>query len=87
MDTPLVIDNEDAIRLASQLTALTGESLTATIVAALNERLTRERETRQIEAARSLSRAVAANVRQEGRHLASVPDHGWCRTAVDGLPR
>ena len=41
MDTPLVIDNADAFRLASQLTVLTGESLTATIVAALNERLER----------------------------------------------
>ncbi len=87
MDTPLVIDNEDALRLASQLTALTGESLTATIVAALGERLERERESRKREAAFSLSRAIAANVRQEGRHLACVPDHGWCRTAVDGLSR
>jgi hypothetical protein len=87
MDTPLVIDNEDALSLASQLTALTGESLTATIVAALNERLHRQRESRQLDAARSLSRAIAANVRQECRHFACVPDHGWCRTTAEGLPR
>jgi hypothetical protein len=87
MDTPLVIDSEDALRLASALTALTGENLTASIVAALGERLERERESRQREASRVLARAIAANVRQEGLHLARVPDHGWCRTAVDPLPR
>jgi hypothetical protein len=84
MDTPLVIDNEDALRLASALAELTGESLTASIVAALDERLARERATRQRQAAHSLSRAIAANVRQEGRHLTSVPAHGWCAMASGG---
>jgi antitoxin VapB len=81
MDTPLVIDNEDALRLASALAALTGESLTAAIVAALGERLEREQAVRHREAERRLSRAIAANVRQEAGHLARVPDHGWCRVA------
>jgi len=87
MNTPLVIDSKDALRLASALTALTGESLTDSIVAALGERLEREHEARQRAAARSVTRAIAANIRQEGRHLARVPQHGWCRMAVDGLPR
>ncbi len=82
MDTPLVIDNEHALRLASALTELTGESLTASIVAALTERLHREREARQHEAARSLTRAIAANIRQEALHLPRVPLHGWCQTAA-----
>jgi hypothetical protein len=84
MDTPLVIDNEAAIRLASALTALTGQSLTDSLVAALGERLERERATRQTEAARTLTRAIAANVRQEGLNLARVPAHGWCRMAAGG---
>jgi hypothetical protein len=87
MDTPLVIDSEDAVRLASALTELTGESLTATLVAALKERLERENAARRRQAAHSLSRAIAANLRQEGSHLSRVPLHGWCRTAAGGLPR
>jgi hypothetical protein len=79
MDTPLVIDSEDAVRLASALSALTGESLTATLVAALNERLQREEATRRRQATHSLSRAIAANCRQEGLHLPRVPVHGWCQ--------
>ena len=86
MDTLLVIDNEDAIGLASSLAALTGKSVSASIVAALSESLERDRTARGREDARKLSRAIAANIRQEGRHLACVPDHGWCRLA-DGLPR
>ncbi len=86
MDTPLVIDNEDARRLASALTALTGESLTASIVAALQERLAREQDARRRQSARHLGRAIAANIRQEGRHLACIPDHGWCQT-TGGQPR
>jgi hypothetical protein len=85
MDTPLVINNEDASRLAAALTRLTGESATASIVAALTERLARERGERDSDAARSLSRAIAANIRQETQHLSRVPQHGWCRTAA--LPR
>ncbi len=87
MDTPLVIDSEDAVRLASALTALTGESLTASLVAALNERLAREQAARRRQATHSLSRAIAANCRQEGLHVPRVPAHGWCRMAAGGLPR
>jgi hypothetical protein len=87
MDTPLVIDNEETLRLASALTELTGESLTASIVAALHERLARERASRQRTAGQALTRAIAANVRQESRHLARIPDHGWCQTVGGGLPR
>jgi hypothetical protein len=78
MDTPLVIDNEDAVRLASALAELTGESLTASIVAALGERLAREEASRRQAAGRTLTRAIAANIRQEGRHMAGVPAFGWC---------
>jgi len=87
MDTPLVIDNEETLRLASALTELTGESLTASIVAALNERLARERAARQRTAAQALTRAIAANLRQESLHLARVPVHGWCQTVNGGQPR
>ena len=86
MDTPLVIDSEHAVRLASALSALTGESLSAAIVAALDDKLKREREARERQEAQHLARAIAINARQQGRHLACVPDHGWCRTP-EGLPR
>jgi hypothetical protein len=87
MDTPLVIDNQDALRLAAVLAELTGESLTASILASLEERLARERASRQRTAGQALTRAIAANVRQESRHLARIPDHGWCQTVHGGLPR
>jgi antitoxin VapB len=86
MDTPLVIDNEDAIRLTSALAALTGETLSVALVAALRERLEREQVIRWHDAQRRLGRAIAANLRQEGLHLARVPNHGWCRIA-EGAPR
>jgi hypothetical protein len=87
MDTPLVIDSEDAIRLATALAALTGESLTASLVAALGERLERKKAARQRQSEHSLSRAIAANLRQETLHLPRVPVHGWCQMAAGGPPR
>jgi hypothetical protein len=84
METPLVIDSEDAVRLASALSELTGESLTETVAAALSERLAREMEARERAAARNLARAIAMNVSREGRLLDCVPAYGWC-SAPGGL--
>ncbi|MBS0560476.1 MAG: type II toxin-antitoxin system VapB family antitoxin [Proteobacteria bacterium] len=78
MDTPLVIDSEDAARLAAALSRLTGESLTASVVGALNERLARAEQARDAQDARSLARAIRINADREGRHLDRVPSYGWC---------
>jgi hypothetical protein len=90
MDTPLVIDSEAASRLATALASLTGQSVTATVVAALGERLARE-TARDAGAARSLVRAIAINADREGRHLDCVPTYGWCNaptvSALGGLSR
>ncbi len=85
MDTPLVIDSEDAARLATALARLTGESLTASVVAALGERLAREEAARDRQASRSLARAIAINAAREGRHPDCVPAYGWC-TVPGGTP-
>jgi hypothetical protein len=83
MDTPLVINAEDAPRLTSVLLELTGKS----VVADLCGRLQGERVAHQGAAAQALTRAIAANIRQEGRHLSSLPSYGWCATAVGVQPR
>ena len=44
MGSQLNIKSDDAYRLASELAALTGESLTAAVTAALQERLDRKRQ-------------------------------------------
>jgi len=85
MSTPLVIDHENAVTLASSLAALTGESVTASIVAALSERLARERQARVAAASRAMAHAIAVNLRAEGRYPTQVPAYGWCRPPVDDL--
>ena len=45
---PLSIKNEDADRLARELAATTGETLTEAVVTALRERLEREQARRQV---------------------------------------
>jgi len=86
MDTPLVIDSEDAARLAAALARLTGESLTASVVGALNERLARAEQARDAQDARNLARAIRINADREGRHLDCVPAYGWCN-APGGIGR
>jgi antitoxin VapB len=63
MANQLNIKSEDGYRLATELSVLTGESLTAAVTEALRERL--ERELRLRDRAAKLSRlaAIAAEIR------------------------
>lgn len=63
MATQLNIKSEDGYRLATELSALTGESLTTAVTEALRERLDREQRAR--DRAQKLARlgALAAEIR------------------------
>jgi len=87
MGAQLNIKSEDAYRLASELAALTGESLTAAVTAALRERLERERRERDIARAARLARiaALAAEIRASIPGPVSSADHNDLY-GPDGLP-
>jgi antitoxin VapB len=80
----LNIKSEDGYRLATELSALTGESLTTAVTEALRERL--EREQRSRDKAQKLARlnALAAEIRTSLR-----PSQGSDDLLYDagGLPR
>ena len=83
----LNIKNPDAYRLAAELAALTGESLTATVTVALRERLERERRERAREQAARRARiaALAAGIRASIPGPVSSADHDELY-GPDGLP-
>lgn len=64
----LNIESDEAYRLATELSRLTGESLTAVVTTALRERLVCERRRR--------SDQIAENLLTIGRRYASLPDTG-----------
>lgn len=63
MASQLNIKSEDGYRLATELSALTGESLTLAVTEALRERLEREHRTRDRAAKRARLAALAAEIR------------------------
>jgi antitoxin VapB len=63
MGTQLNIKSEDAYRLASELSELTGESLTSAVTTALRERLDRERAVSRKAAKSDRLMAIAAEMR------------------------
>ncbi len=67
------IKNEEADRLARQLVATTGESLTDAVLVALRERLEREEARRRIGVADRLRR-LAAEVRELPVHDDRAPE-------------
>jgi antitoxin VapB len=73
MASQLNIKSEDGYRLAVELAALTGESLTTAVTAALRERLDREQHAR--DRAQKLARltALAAELRASLRPHAAPP--------------
>ena len=82
----LNIKNQDAHRLARELSDLTGESLTTAVTEALRERLEREREARRpalAEVLLDIGRDCAAHLREP---YASA-DHGTLLFDDAGLPR
>jgi antitoxin VapB len=69
MANQLNIKSEDAYRLATELSALTGESLTACVTEALRERLEREARSRDRAARLARLSALAAEIRSSLRLL------------------
>jgi antitoxin VapB len=65
----LNIKNDEAHKLASELTKLTGESLTAAVTLALRERLVRERRRRQTD-------RIANRLMKIGSQYGALPDTG-----------
>jgi antitoxin VapB len=68
MGTQLNIKSEDAYRLASRLSELTGESLTAVVTRALRAELEREERTRdtdqEVERMLAMGREIRAHLRE-----------------------
>ena len=87
MAPQLNIKSEDAYRLASHLSELTGESLTTVVTEALRERLDRQLQARSREQRLQRLRAITADIRAAmGEDLPSS-DHGWLYDEQAGLPR
>ena len=67
--THLNIKNDEAHKLASELAALTGESLTSAVTLALRERLARETRRRRPD-------RITAQLMKIGRQYAALADTG-----------
>jgi antitoxin VapB len=85
MANQLNIKSEDGYRLATELSVLTGESLTSAVTEALRERLEREHRTRDRAAKLARLSALAAEIRASLR----VPAGSGHGTIYDdsGRPR
>lgn len=82
----LNIKNEEAHRLARELAALTGESMSAAVAEALRERLERVRRTKEGDLAERLlaiGKDCAARLKEPFRSI----DHGDLLYDERGLPR
>jgi hypothetical protein len=58
MHRELMVDSNEAVRLARELSALTGEDIASAVTRALGAELARAREERRGEAAAALARAM-----------------------------
>jgi hypothetical protein len=86
MGTELTIESEEAFRLASRLSELTGESLDSVVTKALRNALADEQRTRDKAALEADLLAIAAEIK------ANMPDdvtsdHSWLYDDETGLPR
>jgi antitoxin VapB len=86
MGAQLNIKSEDAYRLASRLSELTGESLTTVVTRALRSELDREQRLRDKAALKADLLAIAADIK------ANMPgdvtsDHSWLYDDETGLPK
>lgn len=82
----LSIKDPEADRLARELAAETGETLTQALIVALRERLARQRRKRTVPARRERLRALRESMRELPVHDARRPDEiiGYDE---NGLPR
>jgi antitoxin VapB len=86
MGAQLNIKSEDAYRLASRLSELTGESLTTVVTRALRSELEREQRQRDKAALKARLLAIADDIK------ANMPDdvtsdHNWLYDDETGLPK
>ncbi|HET7882954.1 MAG TPA: type II toxin-antitoxin system VapB family antitoxin [Acetobacteraceae bacterium] len=86
MGAQLNIKSEDAYRLASRLSELTGESLTSVVTKALRAELEREERARDREERLRRVREIAAEIRQHLGEPLPTSDHDWLYDE-NGLPR
>jgi antitoxin VapB len=87
MGAQLNIKSEDAYRLASRLSELTGESLTAVVTKALRAELAREERSRDREERLRRVREIATDIRQQLRNPLPSSNHDWLYDDDSGLPR
>jgi antitoxin VapB len=85
MGAQLNIKSEDAYRLASQLSELTGESLTGVIIKALRAELERRERERVVEAEVDCVMAIAKEIRSHMSEPVSS-DTSWMYDE-NGLPK
>ena len=86
MGTQLNIKSEDAYRLASRLSEITGESLTTVVTKALRSELEHEQRLRDKAALEEKLWSIAGEIK------ANMPDdvssdHDWLYDQESGLPR
>lgn len=78
----LNIKNEETHRMAQELAAITGESLTTAVTQAVRERLVRMKSKGIKERIEKIRREVARELKGE-----SLPDHGELLYDEKGLPK
>jgi antitoxin VapB len=86
MGAQLNIKSEDAYRLASRLSELTGKSLTSVVTKALRAELEREEHARDREERLRRVREITADIRRHLQHPLPSSDHDWLYDE-NGLPR
>jgi antitoxin VapB len=86
MGAQLNIKSEDAYRLASRLSELTGESLTSVVIRALQAELAREELARDRDDRLRRVREITADIRRHLRHPLPGSNHDWLYDE-NGLPK
>ena len=86
MGAQLNIKSEDAYRLASRLSELTGESLTTVVTRALRAELEREERTQDRQERLLRLRATTADIRRHLRQPLPSSNHDWLYDD-NGLPK
>jgi antitoxin VapB len=86
MGSQLNIKSEDAYRLASLLSELTGESLTTVVTKALQTELDREQRLRDKAALEEKLWSIAGQIRAN-MPADATSDHGWLYDDETGQPR
>lgn len=86
MGAQLNIKSEDAYRLASRLSELTGQSLTSVVIKALQAELAREERTQDREQRLKRVREITADIRRHLRQPMPSSGHDWLYDE-NGLPK